>query len=321
MQAERFMLVATVKDEGPNILEWVAYHRLIGFDDIVIYQNNSFDMTEGTLLTLARMGIIRYFNNDFVKPGVRRTYQNRAYRRASRLPEYAAADWCMALDGDEFLVVRTGEGRVADLVQAMGPADQVRVNWRLFGSNGETELSERLVSARFDHGVDPLVVVNHPVPVKTLFRTSAFTRAGIHLPKVERRADIVTRTGSGRLIEEVVVRTFQNTDPEPYALAQVNHYMLRDAQSFLLKSARGSSSHNDRDIAHSYWSRRNINLVQDTTLSGWSERIWAEMARLDALSGGKLMRQRQRSLRQWRLRVRDILATEEGQALYGALTG
>ena len=79
---DRVMLVTTVKDEGPNILEWVCYHRMIGFTDIVVFQNDSFDTTERTLWTLQEMGVIRYFNNNFRKPWVRANFQNRAYRRA-----------------------------------------------------------------------------------------------------------------------------------------------------------------------------------------------------------------------------------------------
>ena len=32
-------LVATVKNEGPYLWEWVAHHNSIGFDNIVIFQN------------------------------------------------------------------------------------------------------------------------------------------------------------------------------------------------------------------------------------------------------------------------------------------
>lgn len=37
---KKFMLVATVKDEALNMWEWVAYHLMIGFTNIVIYQND-----------------------------------------------------------------------------------------------------------------------------------------------------------------------------------------------------------------------------------------------------------------------------------------
>ena len=38
--AETFTLVSTVKDEAPYLWEWVAYHRMIGFNDILIFQND-----------------------------------------------------------------------------------------------------------------------------------------------------------------------------------------------------------------------------------------------------------------------------------------
>ncbi len=81
----RVMLVTTVKDEGPNILEWVAYHRMIGFSDIVVFQNDSFDTTARSLRLLDELGVIRYFDNRFRRPG-RNGFQNRAYRRAARSP-------------------------------------------------------------------------------------------------------------------------------------------------------------------------------------------------------------------------------------------
>lgn len=37
--------ICTVKDEAPYILEWIAWHRLVGFDKIIIAQNSSTDGT------------------------------------------------------------------------------------------------------------------------------------------------------------------------------------------------------------------------------------------------------------------------------------
>ena len=38
-------IITTMKNEGPFILEWLAYHRAIGVDDFLIYTN---DCTDGT---------------------------------------------------------------------------------------------------------------------------------------------------------------------------------------------------------------------------------------------------------------------------------
>ena len=80
----RFFLALTVKNEAPNLWEWVAYHRAIGFTDIAIYQNDSVDGTQKMLRTMEKHGFIQYFNN----PSHNKGWQNKAYRRASRLPEY-----------------------------------------------------------------------------------------------------------------------------------------------------------------------------------------------------------------------------------------
>lgn len=303
---DRVMLVTTVKDEGPNILEWIGYHRMIGFSDIVVFQNNSFDTTERTLSTLAEMGVIRYFNNNFRKSGIRATFQNRAYRRAARLPEYDLADWCMALDGDEFLRVNAGQGRVQDLIAEVGDADAVRLNWRIFGSSNLRHLDQRMVTERFTQASEILLPSRYPMPVKTLFRTGSYELPGIHMPKRLRKAAPVIVNGSGRRIEEVQVRGFQVTDPEPYKLAQVNHYMVKDSESFLMKSARGSSSHPERAIALDYWRKRNVNRDEDLTLANLAEAIRDEVSGLDQASGGLLGRLRKRSFRLWRQRIAEM---------------
>lgn len=315
----RVMLVTTVKDEGPNILEWIGYHRMIGFTDIVVFQNDSFDTTARSLRLLDDLGVIRYFDNRFRRPG-RRDFQNRAYRRAARLDAFAEADWCMALDGDEFLRVNVGQGRVQDLLAEVGPADEVRLNWRVFGSSHLRELDDRIVTERFTMANEITLPSRHPMPVKTLFRTDAYGRAGIHLPRHPlREEDRVIVNGSGRRIEDVTVRGFQVTDPEPYLLAQVNHYMVKDSDSFLMKSARGSSSHPDRQIALDYWRKRNVNHEADLALAGLREAIADEMRSLDARASGLLVRLRNKALRAWRARIAHIKAHPDGMALWEQL--
>jgi hypothetical protein len=53
-----FVLLSTMKNEAPFILEWVAYHRAIGFDRIKIVPEESDDGTTDLLDALAGQGII-----------------------------------------------------------------------------------------------------------------------------------------------------------------------------------------------------------------------------------------------------------------------
>lgn len=316
----RYLLVCTVKDEGPNILEWVAYHRTIGFTDIVIYENDSFDLTDRTLRVLDRIGAIRYFPNSFRPGAISPPFQNRAYRRASQLDIHDAADWCMALDSDEFLKINCGSGTVADLTAAVDPAfDAIRINWRIFGSSGLRTLDNRLVTERFTQTTFAENVTRRPHPVKTIYRPRAFARPGIHQPRLPRIAAPRICTGSGVALEEVTVRAFQNTDPGAYRLAQVNHYILRDADSFLIKSARGSSSHPERDIRLTYWKKRNHAQTEDDALAQLAPQTRAEMQALDQEAGGKLLVLRRRSLALWHERIAAMKTDAAYSALYDNL--
>jgi len=299
-KAPKTLLVATVKNEGPNILEWVAHHRLAGFDQIQIYQNDSSDMTVQTLRTLDRMGVIQYFPNRHNKGA----HQVRAYKRASRTEAHRDADWCMVLDGDEFLNVKTGKGTVQDLIKACPKdADAILVNWRVFGSGGHTEFSQDLITQRFTRAepADEIVRGVRLSAFKPLYRTDAYKRPAIHLPRDPLKPDTLMVNGSGLKEGDFKRRNWRSADPENRKFAQVNHYMLRDLPSFLLKHARGSANAPHRDVGLKYWRMHNRNDEEDLGLSQRAPAVWDEMQRLDKESGGKLLHFRNRSIRQWRL--------------------
>ena len=311
------LLVATVKNEGPNILEWVAHHRLCGFDRIQIYQNDSTDTTVQTLRTLDRLGVIEYFDNRHNKGA----HQMRAYRRASRTPAYESSDWCMVLDGDEFLTVKTGDGTVSDLIEASPEAaDAVLVNWRVFGSNGHKDLGRELVTERFTRA-EPAddIVETHLTPFKPLFRTDSFRRPGIHLPRDPRKPDYVFANGSGLIDGEFLRKNWRSHDPKKRALAQVNHYAVRDLASFLLKNERGSANAPHRAVGEAYWIQHNRNEEDDLTLANRAPALWEEMRALDEMSEGQLLRLRSRAFRQWRIALEGHLEQPGMTTLRNAL--
>ena len=313
MSAPKALLVTTVKNEGPNILEWVAHHLLVGFDAIQIFQNDSDDETAKHLRTLAGIGAIEYYRN----PTKNRDWQNRAYRRASRSELYTECEWCMALDGDEFLNVHIGG--LKDLIAKCDGADEILVNWRVFGNSGQVGLSDELVVERFTMAESGDRVVNRVTPIKSLFRTSAFKRPGIHRAKAPKIDSPRIVNGSGLKEGEFYLRDWRSFDPAERKFAQVNHYTVRDASSYLLKSVRGSSSHPDREVGMKYWNALNMNVVEDRSLARKSGRIRAKMQELDERSNGRLSLLRENSLQLWREKLERVLATPEGRELFDAI--
>ncbi len=46
-------LVSAMRNEGPFLLEWIAYHRVIGVDRIVVVSNGSTDGSDELCTALA----------------------------------------------------------------------------------------------------------------------------------------------------------------------------------------------------------------------------------------------------------------------------
>ncbi len=63
-----------------------------------------------------------------------------------------------------------------------------------------------------------------------------------------------------------------------YELAQINHYAVRSAESFLVKRERGRVNHVDREQGTNYWFRMNINAQADRSIRRLDGRV-SEMKR------------------------------------------
>ena len=60
---EDVAIVTSVRNEGLSILEWLAYHRSIGFKSFFIYTNDNTDRSDDLLRILAK-GLVTLIEND-----------------------------------------------------------------------------------------------------------------------------------------------------------------------------------------------------------------------------------------------------------------
>jgi hypothetical protein len=95
-------LVASVRNEGPFLIEWLAYNRALGIKDIYIYTNDNTDGSSELLKRLAEHGVIKLILNETsltVNPQVK------AYEHSLLLlPELRKFEWVLYLDADEFFI-------------------------------------------------------------------------------------------------------------------------------------------------------------------------------------------------------------------------
>ena len=135
---DKRLIITCMKNEAPFILEWVAYHRSIGFTDFLVFTNDCDDGTVEMLDTLQGHGILTRMDNPYLEMPGDHNPQKGALRFAEDLDIVRDADWVMVSDVDEFVNIHVGDGTLDNLFQATGEIDVISMQWRLFGNGDVT---------------------------------------------------------------------------------------------------------------------------------------------------------------------------------------
>jgi hypothetical protein len=271
----RLAICAIAKDEAPYLLEWLAYHRVIGVDHMVIFDNNSSDGTSQMLARLSQQGWLTHVPWPD-QPG--RTPQEPAYREGVQLLK-GRARWVAFIDLDEFILPLGADDINAVLADYQGVGG-LMLPWRIFGSNGRREAGNGLVMQRFIRRAPD----QHPVnaTVKTIARPELVARVGVHTPGLS----------DGFLVDENFTVAGTHGDPDRHVVVgarrlALNHYFCKSWEEWGHKRNRGratampgSPNHvrPDRDF-HAH----DVNDIEDTAILRFQGRVLAEMERLSAL--------------------------------------
>lgn len=311
-----------MKDEGPYVLEWVAYHLSIGFDHFLVYTNDCSDGTDKILRRLEQMGHVTHRRNP-AREGARASHQVRAYRKGAREKIYKDHDWVAVIDADEFVNIHAGAGQITDLTASAPDANCISLAWRLFGSADVTSfhdgfLTETLRRAAPHHCPEPMQAWG----MKSIHRTNAVDLIGCHRPKsvpadnwaalnwVGPSGDPMPKSyheGSWRLTRQIA----------SYELGQINHYAVRTRESFLMKVARGRAfGEGTRDA--DYWADMNRNEQLDTTIQPKLDAM--KNIYDDLICDKKLGRLHDRAVQWHRNQITAILDTKQGRELLDAIS-
>ncbi len=299
------VLVSAMRNEGPFLLEWVAYHRVIGVDRVVIVSNGSADGSDELLDALAEAGEITFLRTS-PRRGV--APQVAAVQAFEAEVGYQPGNWYLWLDADEFLNVHVGDRSAQALIEALGTASGLMLNWRLFGSGGNDTFPGRHLSAAFVGASKHGFVAN--LETKPLFRQggkfAGFSANCIGVPRLVAGAQVAAEDclgGNGGPLEAQAPRTRAWLERRPiegrnnlstrrefgWTLAQVNHYSVRTPDHFRLKAARGNgmvpTGARNPGLRHkpAYFDRFDRNESEDRSILFWEAAVTAEIDRLLAL--------------------------------------
>jgi glycosyltransferase involved in cell wall biosynthesis len=214
-------VVAIARNEAPYLLEWIAHYRLLGFERIIIYDNESNDASWRILKPLAKAGIIDavYWRNR------RKQHKQQSAYNHARLGLRDSVEWCLFADLDEFLVLQ-GDTTLNDIVPKDPSVSAVAIPWRIFGSAGQRHREVGLTIERF-----LLAAAQNFTSSKSLVRLPDVRWMGTHWPTLlnGRMIDIAGNDfypskKSGRIFD---------------GIARLHHYFGRSWEEFECKRARG----------------------------------------------------------------------------------
>ncbi|MDO5657670.1 MAG: glycosyltransferase family 2 protein [Paracoccus sp. (in: a-proteobacteria)] len=292
----RHVLLTSMKDEGPYALEFIAHHRVLGFDAHHVATNDCSDGTDHLLDALAAHGIITHLRNELAE-GERP--QRTAYAKMRKAYATDSADWVMVLDADEFLFVEAGAGRIGDLTALAGPEiDVITLSSKSFGTYADDRWQPGLVTEQFTRRIRDDSPANGPS--KSISRGKGRWGAVQNHNPVDFQGDYPIRAlmGSDQVIEiprgtpiHKVLR-FQGPETMGHKLAWYAHYPVKSAESYLARRARGlgttpvGATEAKERYSDEYWTRFARGKISDRRLPDrYGALMRAELARLLDLPG------------------------------------
>ena len=266
-------VLSSMKNEAPFLLEWFAHHKALGFEKFVVCWNDCSDGTDRMLARMEQMGLMTQHPTQIRKGGIHRS----ALRQARTLPAIVESEWVFVCDADEMLNIHVGDNSVRALIDATGETDVISVPWRVFGSGGveiyeDSPISRQFLRCELPH--DPETNPKAGLQVKSLVhRQERFKRFGLHvpvLPEEGAEAFRITYPGGGVVTENA---------PD-FGIAQVNHYILRSLDSYLVKRDRGRANHMGHVLGLEYWHKWNRNATVDDSVQRYRSATDAILADL-----------------------------------------
>lgn len=280
------VLISSVKDEGPFVLEWLAHHLAIGFDRVAVASNDCSDGTDRLLDALAEAGWVAHVRNR-VPPG--EPPQHAAYAAIRKAEPIDAADWLAVLDVDEFLNVHARGHGVGDLTALAAPeVDLITLHALTFagaeGAWSPGRVAPRLTGRlRLRHKGNTMLksLTRGPGRFGAIHNHSLVEFRGPG-PLVAMGGDGALRTlPRGARLRDLL--RHEPVSPNHFWLAQVNHYATKWRDSYALRRLRGRGAAPpgaEERHTEAYWADRTAVEAEERSILRHDRAVEALMARM-----------------------------------------
>lgn len=217
-------ICAVFKNEAPYVLEWIAYHRVIGFDRFILYDNGSEDGGAALIRASPMADCVTVID------WPQRPAQLHAYLHfIQTTAQYH--EWVAFIDLDEFLLPLEGD-TIRPLLDRWRSFAGVLVNWRSYGPSGWDDrppgLAIEAFSRRLPDGAE------NDRHIKSIVRCD-------RLLYVSDNPHCFALSGP---VCDTLGREVDNIPLQPAACHQVlvlNHYFTRSRRDWMDKLRRGAA--------------------------------------------------------------------------------
>ena len=225
---DKYVVFSCAKNEEDYIIEWVEHNLSIGFDKVIIADNNDDNVKLPSLLSkYVEDGTVQIFDCHGLK-GI----QLYIYDMFLAESNYR---WCAYFDCDEFFEMSVYRN-IKEFLAPMEEYDCVSFNWLLFGPNGNMYKQPGGVRERFPVPLSPVLYVKENVFMKSIVkggegRFPGCWFNGSHIPTTSERADIKYSVGGYN--EPYEQNTIHAHYPPSYKFGYIRHYYTKSFEEWL----------------------------------------------------------------------------------------
>ena len=218
----KIVLCAIAKCENRYITEWIGWHFNIGFDKIVIYDNNDKDgeRIRDAVGEIQNVEIVNWIKHKQRCCEAQVSAYNDCYVR------YADWNWIMFLDIDEFLEFKNGMSvrEYLDL-DWVGDANAIKFHWKCYSDNGYTESQPGLVTETYTELCEDRSVNRY---TKTMYRCGmpGFRIVNVHYSSPITK--IYYQSG-----KKAPYRSQTTDDNINYGYGWIRHYVTKSLEEFV----------------------------------------------------------------------------------------
>jgi len=286
------LALTATRNEGPFILEWLAWQKMLGFEKTLILHNDCTDHSPQLLRLLDRVGEISAKRHE---PRKGHNPQGEAYRVARRNPLVKQAEWLFTCDVDEFLVIHKGDGSIGALLNnGDTPFAGMAINWRIFGSAGLRKWQDGLTHRQFTYSSKPEAkqnscfksFVRHP---RLYSRLNSHCASSWHGSGEWGENGNVWVASDGSALDRFHPNkrplNASPADRMTHTVAEVNHYAVRTHEQYAHKKGQPAASTGANRYTNDFFRRFDRNEVENLAVTAYRKRFDAEYDRLCQITG------------------------------------